>query len=126
MLAIEDTSCCGVKELSDINEHETPSELLETFCKDWFDTDKDDPGQGCLVTFTDIVSDKGTMGPELARFITRKRLGIIKKSATRTNPNSGNSIALWVWAVNKSALKKFWREHNPEDYKAHFSDYASY
>lgn len=66
-----------------------------------------------FMIFTDITRRKN--GKNFAAFIRKNELGIVMKSRSRVNGNSGNPITIWVWDINDRALNKWYRAHRPDD-----------
>jgi hypothetical protein len=92
-----DISCCGIKELDDISGYR-PETILADICQEWFDnTPRAFMFFSCT---TEYVS-----GHNLAKYVKENGLGKVFKMPTKLNPNSGNHIRVWMWAVNNSKLK---------------------
>jgi hypothetical protein len=52
----------------------------------------------------------GTYGEDLAKFIRKNKLGGISTTINAyKNPNSGNKLRVWLWAVDKKALLAWWK-----------------
>jgi hypothetical protein len=95
---------CGVWELNDLSEKTT--NILEQVAREYRDPDDpeayeyDDDAFAFLV-FSDV---EGSNGDVLAEHIRQERLGSLKESPARINPNSLNSIKVWVWAPDWDRL----------------------
>lgn len=92
MVHIESTSCCGVKEISDIaNTH--PKKILITTGDQYFvHADK-----CAFFIFTDIGPQK--YGRALSKYIETNNLGKVQKSITKRNPNSESRLIIYTWAI---------------------------
>lgn len=104
--------CCGIIEIEKIAEN-TPKQILETICISFFE-DKEQ----CAYYFFSDIKQKIT-GKKLVKLILTQKLGIITKCPTKINPNTGNSLTMWIWAINRKALKKYWNKINLMNIKQH-------
>lgn len=104
----EDTSCCGVKEIVDICDEKLNNESLLRDITDlrYEDGDK---GNCCYYFFTDI--NLCEYGNSLKKYITDNKLGTVTRSGAKKNPNSGNSIKVYLWTVNNGALYLWHKKH---------------
>lgn len=103
-----DTSiqCCGINEIVNIYENRhNPQRTIQTVCKEMYENEE----KQAFLIFSDI--DRKIAGKKLSKFITKNKLGKITSSPIRTNPNSHNSLQMWIWAINKSNLKKYYNKH---------------
>lgn len=70
-------------------------------------------GNVAMILFSDVVDGDDVQSPvpgsQLAAYITKEKLGTIWQSPEQHNPNTDNTIVLWVWTVNKGAWDK-WME----------------
>jgi hypothetical protein len=136
MLELNRTKCCGLRELHGIqHQHEIepgvpnpkydpynyrsnpwkkmpivgfldPPQIV-AFVKDqMFHNNR----KGAFVTFAaaDGHANANTKGADLAEYITEKRLGEVYEGASAINPNSMNSLQVWLWRVDLGRLHK-WR-----------------
>jgi hypothetical protein len=113
---IEETSCCGLRELSDLSD--TIADNVRTVWEDMKDHETFYPH----VFFTDAYARgekaSGTNGYKLAQLIEKNKLGVITASPAKINPNSGNKLVVWVWTVDKKALvAHFIGEDDEEDWE---------
>lgn len=104
---------CGVQQLFGLEL--APIELIKKVVRrkeredgDQYDVNTYSRGYGHIV-FSDWT--RVNNGLSLAQYITENGLGEVVSSVTR-NPNSGNTIQTWVWAVNNEALNT-WASNNP-------------
>ena len=56
-----------------------------------------------------FVEPTENYGERLADYITAQNLGTVTASAINRNPNSGNDVRVFVWAVDKHALTDWWK-----------------
>ncbi len=100
-MSIENLTCCGIHELADIDyARNKPEETILEICQDIYNN-----GNNCaFFLFTDI--GKKIAGKNLEKYIIKHKLGTITKSPAKVNPNSGNSLTIWIWAIQKTNLKK--------------------
>lgn len=126
--------CCGIAELANIHEESRdPKQMLlqglsETAIRDgdhW--PFGDDSGK---VTALDMecshivfsqAYDRGAKvkpgqgyADKLAAYIRANDLGHVVRSRVATNPNSGNRLTVYLWAVNKRSLTS-WYKKNEKD-----------
>lgn len=116
MAHLEETPCCGVQFIDSIQD-ETPKETLLAVCAKKYEDgenewgDYSDPWEQAFLVFTDNVSDSD-YGNKLAKYITEHKLGGVKATRQRRNPNTTNMIKVWVWTPNERNLKKWYNKHN--------------
>lgn len=116
---VDGTSCCGVDEIHDLVKNPVGNILAGVYHSDNFMCDRegflfDEP---CgMYMFSDIDAfPAGNKCPEnygkpTASFIRRHKLGTITKSKNFRNPNTGNTLTVWLWIVDWAALEKFYRD----------------
>ena len=108
MLQFNDTSCCGVDDIDGLGSRQDPSDAIMDVCRVYVDEYSDDQRQWpAFFMFTSI----GIYGWKFASYIKKNGLGVVRKSVSRINPNSGSKLRVWMWAVNRSAMRK-WYRHN--------------
>lgn len=105
MATINGLECCGVNVIDQIAD-QTPKSVIEQVCESKFNQEDD----CAFYIFTDI--QKMIWGTALASYIRKENLGIIRTSVSRVNPNSGNTLKIWIWHVNHTALKSWAKKHN--------------
>jgi len=108
MSILRDTSCCGVDEIEALER--TAKESLLEICEEKYGWGA---SQQAFILFTDIASS--TRGKNLSKYITEKKLGDVIKTAPKTNPNSGNRVTVWVWAINEKSLLAWWNKNKPSN-----------
>ena len=105
MVDVRSTECCGVVELDGVG-YDSAQSIVEQVHEEWGDYDhtkfryvvfNDTPTQG---------SDRPS-GAKLANFIKKNKLGDIIVTKSNINPNSGNSLRVWVWTYNRQAVGNF-------------------
>lgn len=95
--------CCGVAELHGIEDpgHSAWGNLFylahsyrQPRCAIWF--------------FTSVYAP--ALGHEMKRIIQAEGLGVVKSHAPIENPNSGNKITFFSWAIDKEGWAEFCRK----------------
>lgn len=104
MSILRDTSCCGVHEIEALER--TAKESLLEICEEKYGWGA---SQQAFILFTDITTS--VRGRKLSKYITDNNLGDIIKTASKVNPNSGNRVTVWVWAVNEKRLLAWWNKN---------------
>ena len=117
--------CCGIKELHGISNYESAYAVLQDLGELTYRHKETSAGpNGKLVVldrpFTNfryvLFSQARTdtvYGTNLAAFIQKHKLGTLVETGTHVNPNTGNPLKAWLWAVDHDATKT-WLEHNPK------------
>ena len=91
---------CGVQQLSDLSRNQEDNIRYAS-------QDVNYNGfSGAFLIFSDHAHALSN-GSRLAAFIKKKKLGTVTATRSKVNPNSGNAIKVWVWAVDKKAVAKF-------------------
>lgn len=85
--------CCGIKEMTNV-QNSTVRQMV-TLVKST---------QSPFIVFSTV---RGTNGKDLASYIKLNGLGTATKNKPALNPNSGNMLTVWVWRVDRKALKAF-------------------
>lgn len=99
-------NCCGIGEIVDIIENENHPEItVLDICKEMYENDK----RSAFLIFSDIGRKKG--GINLKRYIKKHNLGTVTASPTAINSNSGNSLRMWIWTINKRNLRNYYIKH---------------
>lgn len=101
MLDIQDTYCCGVKELDGISAFRSAKQVMGEFYNEITNNFNCPP----IILFTG-VSKKG-YAQKLKLYIKRNKLGAVVNTKPVKNPNSGNLIEAFLWTVNYKALEKW-------------------
>lgn len=110
MIEIQGLNCCGIDELVDIDFYKNePKTVICDVCKTYFEDEK----QCAFYMFSDI--NYKIAAKNLVKFIKKNKLGLITKSPSRVNPNSGNSLTIWLWTINKRNLKLYWKKNCSEE-----------
>jgi len=123
-MQINPMQCCGMRELSSLSAHNGNSEkaLLsfgestyffrreKVIAKDGFNLERrvvDDPQvKFRYAIFTQAGRDQAGYGFKFAAFIRENRLGDVLETPFYNNPNSGNDVKVWIWAINHDNTKK--------------------
>lgn len=116
-------SCCGLRELNSISNHSTPAEALKKACSELipYNLYTPKPSNKKLdidhLEFSQVVfsqayvpgrTSKTGYGDRLMAFIEEHNLGTVVRGRTNTNPNSGNRLTVFLWAVNRAALVRWY------------------
>lgn len=110
--------CCGLSELADIADNQdNPKQTIKEVCRDMYGEDS----KSAFLVFSDIK--KKIAGKNLARYIIKNNLGRITKSPSAINTNSGNSLTIWTWTINKRNLYNFWITMQKEQYGDQYRNY---
>ena len=100
MATIERTlQCCGIRELAGITGR-TPTNILQSMAAEWFENTP-----RAYIIFS--CQSNEPAGRQLSAYIRQKNLGTIIKTKSKINPNSGNKITAWLWAVNNKELQEW-------------------
>ncbi len=116
MATLEETPCCGVQFIDSIQD-ETPESTLVAVCAKKYEEgenewgDYDEPWRQAFLIFTDNVSDSDN-GKDLEDYIKEHKLGTVKATRQRRNPNTENMIKVWIWTPNERNLKAWYRKHD--------------
>ena len=131
-MRITNLGCCGVREIANLSAHKSAPEALRAFCEGpavQFDLNAQGiPPPGCtyrnmvrgtykppscaFALFTQVEGHK--YGTKFAALILREKLGEVYETQPRVNPNSGNSIRVWVWGINRDALEAWFLQDAAE------------
>jgi hypothetical protein len=116
MLELNRTKCCGLRELHGIQIARerlregmfdwcvpTPDEIV-LFVKDQFLNNARDCA---FVVFAGAQVRGIKCGMALASFIKKHNLGSMATHSACRNPNSGNQLRVWIWKVNRRAVKRW-------------------
>lgn len=119
MLSLDDTSCCGIKDLNGIQDNDegdsvvaTPFEVIgyvigcggfhvghvRPFCAFIMFSQAQFLGAGKSVN---------KAGTNLAAYIHKNKLGKVVRLPAAKNPNSGNKVTPFMWAVDWKRLSTF-------------------
>lgn len=97
---------CGVKQLCDL--WKSPKDIL----LDNFGDVEVTIENLCMIIFSDRVRKTTRWGGSgLAKFIIKNRLGTVKSSPSKKNPNSNHEIQTWIWNVNQKNLSEWITTH---------------
>lgn len=130
------TGCCGLDEYYGLNTNVDVADIpRELFLYSLDENRGMDPTWSTVRVSTQIVLtavQPQSTGNHRARYhygadkklvalVKKHKLGTIVSSPLKLNPNSGNKIKCYLWAVSVSGLKAYlqgpWKKKNPEEYK---------
>lgn len=104
-VTLDETKCCGVKEIDGLSYTDTPQEAL----KDVWDS-YHNRGNDCrFMIFTGVTNEK--YGQKFRNLIIKEKLGKVIETESKVNPNSDNPIKVWVWTINKTNFKNYARKN---------------
>lgn len=105
MIEFRGLDCCGVYEIHGIQqEGKTPKSIVKEIAVDYFYENS-----RCAYYIFTCQSSK-SIGKRLAKFVESNGLGTVTTLTSKRNPNSGNMIKMWMWAVNMGGLNKYYTE----------------
>lgn len=112
MYISEEITCCGIKEINEVQTSRNFKEELIDIIKDeengedtpWFEEGVY-KGPAFVFFSTTQNSDKGD---ELMKFLQDNKLGEVKKMRARVNPNTSNTLVMYCWGINKKNLYTFY------------------
>jgi hypothetical protein len=109
MLDVSATNCCGILDIGGVADYDDAVEFIKDFCEDRYNEEWPAVDRSVryhpIVFYTDAV--EGTIGNKVAKFIETHNLGTVQRSPIRTNPNTGNKIAMWVWSIREKELREW-------------------
>lgn len=117
--------CCGLGELSGLSriEHNNTKVIEEILCDIWrqirASNQKDHVAERAVYVFTQAQSRYSpypqTYGENFASYLVRNSLGeVVRTPVARVNPNSGNKLLAWLWAVDWKHFEQLARERGWE------------
>ena len=115
---IDNTNCCGIDEIHNLVENPVSNILAVVYnvnnwsCDDngfLFDSPRGMYMFSDIDTFASGNKCPANYGKKTASFIKRHKLGTVTKSKNFLNPNTGNTLTVWLWIVDWVALEKFYR-----------------
>lgn len=104
-----DIACCGISELCEIYQSESPEDIMECLYND---------GYSSSIFFTDISRTKYKHGNDLEKYIKKHRLGRVTRLPTFVNMNTGNRVRMYFWIASDNLLthvRKVYEERNPPE-----------
>ncbi len=97
--------CCGLNEITGVS-HSTPRDtMLEAARVHYEESD-------AVAIYLFTGKDKVDNCEEFAQFIKDHKLGSVTKTRAKKNPNSGNKIRGWLWAVNEPEFRVWARKNS--------------
>lgn len=104
-MEINDTRCCGLKEIDGLSGYDNPKEAMLDLCKIMRE-DHDLPPNFAYILFTGVIKDG--YGQRFTNFIRRNKLGSVRAGKQTRNPNSSNVINAWLWQINIEGLNRWY------------------
>lgn len=118
---LNELDCCGVGELNGISEYpnDPRGAVIDILTDEDPSFEADDearilaiPNKSHLIfTQAQRTRVRISYGNRLAAYITQQRLGAVVQSAPARSPNTGNYITVFVWALDKAAIRR-WAKRN--------------
>jgi hypothetical protein len=132
---ISQTSCCAVDDIDGLHEMKgKPEKTITGICDNYRNYDREsakDPSFifPAFLVFTQVCPTKkpnrssndgnltvyGTYGDELSQYISKQKLGKVIESHRKLNPNSGNTVKVFLWQLSRGALNKWAKAHGVEE-----------
>ena len=96
------TECCGISELDGVYKGK-PEEIIEDMYEQYGER-----FNGRYLIFSDRRRRNGyTRLTRLARYIRENNLGRLTTLPPQVNPNSGNTLKVYLWAINLKTLSSW-------------------
>lgn len=119
MAYLDDTNCCGIKEIDGLEGEHNPHYVLRGILRDWWNGGyHEGSGYGnCAFIFFSTTNHytKG-IGKTLTDYIHAHKLGRVTRSRPLVNPNSGNKVTMWMWELSKRNIAAWCRKEFATDY----------
>lgn len=109
MAEIGEMFCCGVREMAQIG-GDTPEQSVMSLAEHRFEAYDHDGYAFAIFT----AACKETYGEKLAAYIKKNRLGAVKKSTWKDNPNTDNPVRVYIWELAQTNLKRWFKKHGGE------------
>lgn len=101
------SACCGVREISYLGVDDDPKLSIRTLGEAIYNTSRSHRFRHAFFTqANNPQAASRTYGEKFAAYITEHKLGKVVESDEQINPNSGNSLKVWIWTVDHEALSK--------------------
>ncbi len=102
----DELDCCGINEIRDINEHKNnPEKTIIGVCREIYQNWKN----GAFLIYSD--TGRHIAGKNLTNFIRENKLGKVRESSIKRNPNTRRQLKMWTWEINHKNLIKYWRQN---------------
>lgn len=119
MPELRTTSCCGMGEIRDLSEADSPKVALQQLAYPILSR------HNVFIVFTAVVkraradhssggSRNDDYGTAFADYITKEKLGKVYQSGRRVNGKTGNTICVWTWETNRKAIAVWARENHAQ------------
>lgn len=95
--------CCGILELDGIEASPSAEKAILDVTWQWFGE-----RERAYIFFS---TTQGTRGVEVAQYIRKHKLGVVRKMPPTVNGNTGKTLTMWVWAPDKKAFRAFWQKN---------------
>lgn len=106
MIQVNRTSCCGMREVGGLSSVKDSEKALYDICKEMYTQNKN----GAFILFSAPATQK--YGDSLKRAIIRNDLGTVQKFRAKHNPNSGNMLNIYSWAVSKQKSRSWYSKES--------------
>lgn len=102
MIRFQHVQCCGVRDLGGLGQFRTSVEAFLDMGRWLFgDTSQYAPSRNQFrYAIFSQAREESTYGHRFAAYIREHQLGELVETGFNVNPNSGNALKLWTWAIN--------------------------
>lgn len=108
-MALEETSCCGVREFDGVRDYANrPEEAMDMIARARIVDDE----RFRFVIFTDVNSCTHIKAVE--RYVNKNKLGTFTKTALKKNPNTANKIRVYILDLNATKLRSWYTKRDPD------------
>ena len=125
VMQLQTESCCGVREVHNLQMHPDPAEAIKEFGKHTYGEDPNVRNEARdrdrrqyyyaypyrnanrrfrYAIFTQATK-RATYGKNFAAYITKHKLGKVITTGFNVNPNTRRAVQVWVWTVDHDKLK---------------------
>lgn len=95
--------CCGMDILCEVY-NESPNDIV-CYVRGYYRSGESGHTNSWLpVPFLIFSGTKEQNVEKLSAFIKAKKLGLVRTSTRKYNPNSGNYLRVYIWEINRKAL----------------------
>ncbi len=109
MATLQEVTCCGIRELDGVQGRPAHDTIVDD-ANEYFG---DDAERAHI--FFSVIGNYALSGRALAAYITKNRLGTVIRTKRAVNGNTGNPLIMYVWTVNKTTFKRFWKKFGDYD-----------
>ena len=100
--------CCGIREVHNLGAdryEDNPKKALIDILQIRFEEYEN----SAFILFSEVRTKKSyKYGQQLKKLIEKLNLGKVLSTNSKINPNSKNTIRVYLWEVNQKAVKDYW------------------